>query len=281
MPDPTSPRSPESVVPAYRPTSPQIIPPLHPAKPAAPTTTSLTPTVSPEHPHAPSATSSAAPTSPVPPAPANSPAQPSQYQSTAIGTHTARQEDPFAEQNQRWTERQARERNQRKQVFIGIGITVACLVVIGVIGLAIWILTHQNRDPEDVAFWNDGSATEISDKAEELYNPRPTDDNMSTEGDTQAVTDYFEEQLSQATNDAERVNTILVEMRLYANNGRPDLVIESSKKVNVDMMTDFQLADYGSMLFNAYTETGDSDSANRYMQILEEHGAIGGEDGAG
>ena len=200
MPDPTSSRSPESVVPASRPTPPQIIPPLHPAKPAAPATTS--------------------PTSPVPPAPANSPAQPSQYQSTAIGTHTARQEDPFAEQNQRWTERQARGRNQRKQAFIGIGITVACLVVIGVIGLAIWILTHQNRDPEDVAFWNDGSATEISDKAEELYNPRPTDDNMSTEGDTQAVTDYFEEQLSQATNDAERVNTILVEMRLYANNGR-------------------------------------------------------------
>ena len=134
MPDPTSSRSPESVVPAPRPTPPQIIPPVHPAKPAAPATTSLTPTVSPEHPHAPSATSSAAPTSPVPPAPANSPAQPSQYQSTAIGTHTARQEDPFAEQNQRWTERQARERNQRKQVFIGIGITVACLVVIGVIG---------------------------------------------------------------------------------------------------------------------------------------------------
>lgn len=209
-----------------------------------------------------------------------------QFKTANIGKWAAQQENPFAEQNRRADEKRQRSAKTRRKVLpivaiIG-GIIALGLIVWGVVML-VMALNAPEKLPEDIAFGSEG-ASEVQGKAQEIWdrywnNIASGDDDQNQDnenpGDTadvsqaiEAVSDYFDEQLSIANNDSQKNDLVIIEMDLMNTNEQPEGVISAGNKGNPDTMTDYQKGLYYGMLTNAYYSVGNISEGDRYFELL-------------
>lgn len=193
-----------------------------------------------------------------------------QFRAQDINTAKSSQTDFFAKHRQEYATKQERKRKIRRRVIICA--SVAAPVVIAIIIFAIIlhqpsiIVADEEQIPPDMEIWN-GAAQKIESTAQGIYDTE------------QNVDEYFDQQISEASTDAEKINLVLVEMQFYANNFQPEDVVAVASKINVNQLTTSQVGVYGGLLMNAYINIGDNTMAEYYLNLMEEKDAIGGGEG--
>lgn len=193
-----------------------------------------------------------------------------QFRTQDIGIAKVNQTDFFRKHRQEYAAQQERIRKVRHIAIISL--SIALLVIVAATTLVVILFrkpvqtTAEDQIPSEMQIWN-GEAQKIQNAAQEVYN---TD---------QSVSEYFEQQGSETSTDAEKTNLVLVEMHFYANNFQPEAVIAASSKLNADLLTTSQVGIYGGLLMNAYINIGDNDMAEYYLNLMEEKNAIGGGEG--
>lgn len=266
-----------------------------PVQPAAAASTSKTPVpASQSAQKSPTPTSQSAPKTSTPaPATTRVSAVPSaarqsdvQFSTANIGKWAAKQESPFAEQNRRADEKRQRSAKTRRKVLpivaIVGGIIAIGLIVWGVIML-VRALNAPEKLPEDIAYGSEG-ATEIQGKAQEIWNQylsnlnpgnddqgqneENPDDSENISQAIEAVSDYFDEQLSLVNNDTQKADLVIIEMDVMNTNNQPEGVISAGSKADPDTMTNYQKGLYYGMLTNAYYNVGNTSEGDRYFDLL-------------
>lgn len=178
-----------------------------------------------------------------------------QFNSSAIGTITARHEDPFKEHKARAAEKKAKNDKIRKRVLITLGV----ILLLALLGVGVWwVISMLSRQPEpEENFWQTEEAQEIQSTAQEVYKG---DDSDTPGGNDSEVEEYFNEQLNN-TDGQKRVDIILSEMIFYSNNARSDLTIKAAEKVpDPESLDDNDLRTYCGYVYNAAQSTGQGES---------------------
>lgn len=193
-----------------------------------------------------------------------------QFRAQDIGISKVSQKDFFKKHRQEYAAHQARMQKIRRRIIICASVLV---VAIAAISTAVIIYYRQttpvavdNQISPEMQIWN-GEAQKIQSVAQELYE---TDED---------VNEYFDQQISAAPADAEKVNLVLVEMQFYSDNLQPEAVIAASAKIDINQLTVPQIGIYGGLLMNAYINIGDNIMAEYYLNLMEEKNAIGGGEG--
>ncbi len=193
-----------------------------------------------------------------------------QFRTQDIGIAKVNQTDFFRKHRREYAAQQERMRKIRHIAIISLSAVLLVTVAVTTLLIAFFqkpIKTAiENQIPSEMQIWN-GEAQKIQNAAQEVYDA------------DQNVSEYFEQQVSEAPADTERTNLVLVEMQFYANNFQPEAVIAASSKLNVNLLTTSQVGIYGGLLMNAYINIGDDAMAGYYLNLMEEKDAIGGGEG--
>lgn len=230
---------------------------------------------------------STAPNSAGAPAPQNPAAPVSNSQNVAfksdyIGQWTAKQENPFAEQNRKAADKKAAQEASRKKAmpYIKIGSIIAgCITVVAVAAIIFINVTRPKPLPEDITPGSDGAA-EITNDAQKVFDkfvdklgdkttetdegPELTDEEM--QGALDAVADYFEQQNNRTEDITTKVNLVLIEMQFYGYKGQPEAIIKAAEGFNIDDMTTSQAQQFLGMLMDASFGVGDNEAGEKYAQ---------------
>lgn len=201
-----------------------------------------------------------------------------QFTADKIGHWASKQENPFAEQNRKAAAKKQREHEQAKKATPIVAIILGIAAVIAAVGgLAVLVFTLINSDPlpDDITIGSEGAGM-VLDQSQKIFTERfdkiQNTDNKTTEDATQEAIDaakkFYDRKFNQATSQDQKNDLVLLEMELFNNNAQPQQVIDSAQKANSDTMTDMQKGMYWGMLVNAYFNINDTESANKYLGLL-------------
>lgn len=255
----------------------------NPTPPAQNTTAVPKPNIQPTASNSPMPATSTPTTSPTPastPTPTSTPtpmpaATHPQYDSAGIGTKTAQRQDPFAEQNQRRAEKEAKAIKKRKQILWITIPTILVVLILTVIGIVYFATRVKDTFDDTIDFDNDTITKDMSDLqdlAQDAFKNEVTQDEsgITISGDTEAAEKIFEDTLANPAN-KEYANQInLSRMLFYIDNGKYESVIETSSGINPDELDGDQKVLYYNALNLAYAGLGDTEKSYEYIRLQGE-----------
>lgn len=201
-----------------------------------------------------------------------------QFQSGQIGTQTAKQHDPFAEQKRKAAEKKAKNAKNRRIALIISGV-LAGLVVIGAT-IAIIFVINKPAAP---------SAPELT--SDDIMNLRNTFADVYNETSNLAdVRNKYDEIMNTVIGRENSAQVNLQLLMFYINNGFAAWAVKTGEDMDPEQLSKGDQAIYYSQLYNAYINVGDSEKAYAAQykaamltgEVLEEDGeSEGGDTGDG
>lgn len=191
-----------------------------------------------------------------------------QFNSSAIGTVTARHEDPFKEHKARAAARKAKNDKIRKRVLIILGV----ILLLALLGVGVWWIIGLNQpEVEESSFLQNETIKDIQANANEIYNAESDD---SDEQDFEGAVEYYEDQKRDAATPEDWNRITIAEMLFCAANSRPECVVENGDGISPDGLPLDEALTYCNAMINAWTSLGEPENAEKCEEFIDNNTKI-------
>lgn len=197
------------------------------------------------------------------------------FSTDKIGQWAAKQEKPFAAQNQKEQTKKAERIRARKKAlpFMILGIILGILLIGGIVALIIALNQPANKVEAPEIYGNsDNDIYEYQDSLSEIY--KENGDNFD------AVSDAVDKTLATESGKANQAQVRIAEAYFFAENSQYQRAIDALSGVDPATLSIDQQVMYYDTLYYANTVLGNKDLADEYFkQSYEIRVELGGEGG--